>query len=184
MPMIVVQDSPELIALYWRAGTPDKIPERRLTPMELLTTQQVDLVDRTWEETDVLMLVTPGAAHAVYAMWESGHIRFNCWYVDLQDPLRRTSLGFDTMDHLLDIVISPDRSRWRWKDENEFREAVEIGLYSMEKARAIRAEGERVIRLLEADQSPFRDGWERWFPPSEWQNPVFPDDWDVIDDPS
>ena len=56
MPVVVVQDSPEIIALYWRAGTPDKIPEKRLTPMELLTTHKLDLVDRTWEETDVLML--------------------------------------------------------------------------------------------------------------------------------
>jgi len=184
LPVIVVQDSPELIALYWRAGTPNKIPEKRLTPMELLTTHKLDLVDRTWEETDVLMLVTPGASHAVYAMWESKHTRLKCWYVDLQDPLRRTSIGFDTMDHLLDIVISPDRSKWRWKDEGEFKEAVEIGLYSMEKAKAIRAEGERVIRLAEANQSPFCDGWERWSPPPEWQNPVFPDEWDRIDDRS
>ncbi len=181
MPVVVVRDSPELIALYWRAGTPNKIPEKRLTPMELLTNQKVNLMDRTWEETDVLMLVTPGASHAVYAMWESGHSRFRCWYVDLQDPLRRTSLGFDTMDHLLDIVISPDRAKWRWKDEDEFREAVEIGLYSMEKASAIRAEGKRVIKLLETNQSPFFDGWERWSPPSEWQRPVFPDDWDRMD---
>jgi hypothetical protein len=184
MPVIVVQDSPELIALYWPADTPDKIPKKRLTPMELLTTHKLDLVDTTWNETDVLMLVTPGASHAVYAMWESEHIRLKCWYVDLQDPLRRTSIGFDTMDHLLDIVISPDRSKWRWKDEDEFREAVEIGLYSKEEARAIRAEGERVIKLMEANQSPFCDGWERWSPPPEWQNPVFPANWDAIDNPS
>ena len=94
--------------------------------------------------------------------------------------LTQTPLGFDTMDHLLDIVISPDRSKWRWKDEDEFKVAVEIGLYSMEKARAIRAEGERVIQLLEADQPPFCDGWERWSPSLERQNPVFPDAWDRI----
>ena len=70
------------------------------------------------------MLAIPAAAHSVYVMWETGRTELRCWYVDLQEPLRRTTLGFDTMDHLLDIVISPDQSAWRWKDEDEFEEAV------------------------------------------------------------
>ena len=28
------------------------------------------------------------------------------------------------MDQLLDIVISPDQSAWRWKDEDEFEQAA------------------------------------------------------------
>lgn len=122
-PVTVVQDTPALIALYWRAGTWTKVPGRRFTPQDMLSTEQLDLVDKTWVKTDVLMLVTPGAAHSVYAMWEQGHTRFRCWYVNLQEPLRRTSLGFDTMDHLLDVVVSHDRSEWRWKDEDELASA-------------------------------------------------------------
>jgi predicted RNA-binding protein associated with RNAse of E/G family len=128
----------------------------------------------------VLMLATPGAAHSVYAMRETGQTRLRCWYVDLQEPLRRTAIGFDTMDHLLDIVTSPDRSEWRWKDEDEFQEAVAIGVYSPEEARAIRAEGERVIELLRTGQPPFCDGWDRWSPPAEWKIPQLPDGWDRI----
>lgn len=185
VPVTVVQDTPNLIALYWRAGTRDKSPRKRLTPQDLLSTEKLDLVDRTWVETDVLMLVTPGAAHAVYAMWEEGHTSFRCWYVDLQEPLRRTSIGFDTRDHLLDIVVSPDRSKWWWKDEDEFREAEAIGVFSTEETRAIRAEGERVISLIRTGQSPFCDGWERWSPPAEWETPDLPAGWDntaVCDD--
>jgi hypothetical protein len=176
----VVQDDPDLIALYWPAGTPQKVPQERLTPRQLLSTEQVDLVDRRWTDTDVLMLATPGAAHAVYAMWERGHASFRCWYIDLQDPLRRTTIGFNTRDHLLDIVVTPDRSEWRWKDEDELQEAVAIGVFSPQEARAIRAEGERVIRLLQAGASPFCDGWESWSPPGEWGIPVLPMDWDNL----
>jgi hypothetical protein len=179
-PVTVVRDDPDLIALYWPAGTPEKLPLERVTPQQLLSAEQVDLADRQWVDTDVLMLATPGAAHAVYAMWEQGHTGFKCWYIDLQEPLRRTRLGFDTMDHLLDIVVSPDRSEWRWKDEDEFREAVAIGVLSPEEALAIRAEGERAIRLSQEGAPPFCDGWERWSPPADWGIPELPSEWDTV----
>lgn len=174
------QDTPALIALYWRAGTRVKVPGKRFTPQDMLSTEQLGLADKMWVKTDVLMLAVPGAAHSVYAMWEAGHTSFRCWYVNLQEPLRRTSMGFDTMDHLLDIVASPDRSEWWWKDEDEFREAEAIGVYSSEEARAIRAEGERAIKLMQANQSPFCDGWEKWLPPAEWGIPELPAGWDNI----
>jgi predicted RNA-binding protein associated with RNAse of E/G family len=145
-----------------------------------LSTEQVDLVDKMWVNTDVLMLVPPGVAYSVYAMWEKGHTDFRCWYVNLQEPLRRTPVGFDTMDHLLDVVISPDRSEWWWKDENEFMEAEEIGLYSAEEARAIRAEGERAIKAVQENRLPFCDGWEQWLPPVEWEIPILPVGWDSV----
>jgi hypothetical protein len=81
---------------------------------------------------------------------------------------------------MLDIVISPDRSSWYWKDEDEFGEAEVIGVYSPEQARSIRAEGERVIRLLDTNASPFCDGWEDWIPPSEWGLPVLPPGWEDL----
>jgi hypothetical protein len=178
-PATIVQDTPELIAMYWQAGTPNMDSAKRLRPVDLLS-NKVHLVQHTWVETDVLILVTPGAAHAVYVMWETGQARLRGWYVNLQEPLRRTRLGFDTMDHLLDIVISADRSSWHWKDEDEFEGAVALGVYSPEEARAIRTEGERVIERLEAGQPPFCDGWERWTPPAKWSIPSLPDGWDKL----
>ena len=179
-PVTVVQDTPALIALYWRAGTWEKVPRKRFAPQDMLSTEQLDLVDKIWVKTDVLMLVVPGAAHSVYAMWEEGHTSFRCWYINLQEPLRRTPIGFDTMDHILDVVVSPDRSEWWWKDEDEFREAEAIGVYSAQEARTIRAEGERAVKLMQANQSPFCDGWERWLPPAEWEIPGLPAGWDNI----
>jgi hypothetical protein len=165
--------------MYWRAGTPNMIPAERSAARDLLS-NEIRLVPRKWVETDVLMLVTPGSAHAVYAMWETGQPKLRCWYVDLQEPLRRTKLGFDTMDHLLDVVISADQSVWHWKDEDEFEEAVTLGIYSPEKARAIRAEGERAINLFQTGQPPFCDGWESWSPPTTWDIPDLPEGWDKI----
>jgi hypothetical protein len=179
-PVKIMQDLPDLIALYWRAGTRVKQPFKRASAQDFLEPEKVILVDHIWTETDVLMLAKPGEAHSVWAMWETGTSILRCWYVNLEFPLHRTSLGFDTMDQELDIVIRPDLSRWRWKDEDSFEELVEAGLYSAEEARAIRVEGERVIQQMYVRQSPFCDGWEKWSPSPEWTIPELPDGWDRL----
>jgi hypothetical protein len=179
-PVTIVQDTHDLIAVYWRANTPNKIPTKRITYKELLAEEQISLIDSKWVTTDVLMLCRPNSAHGILVMWETGHIRFNCWYVNLQQALCRTPLGFDTMDHLLDIVVAPDLSRWYWKDEDEFSEAVEHGVYSLIEAKAIREEGECVVKTIQDYDSLFLQGWEKWRPPSDWQIPEVPMNWNDL----
>jgi hypothetical protein len=176
-PAYVVQDTVELVALYWPVGTPTKSPVRRPTVQDELH-NRIQLEDRLWKDNDVLSLNPANAAHSIQVMWQAGTHRLRCWYVHLQEPLRRTPIGFDTMDQILDIVISPDKSHWRWKDEDEFAEAGKIGVYSAAKVRAIRTEGEGVIKILDANASPFCDGWEHWKPPSEWTIPAFIPGWE------
>ena len=180
---IVVRDTPGLVAIYRPAGTPNWIPAKRSTRPDFLT-NDIRLVPHHWTDTDVLSLAEPAAAHAVELMWEAGRKELRCWYVNLQEPLRRTRLGFDSMDQLLDLVISPERSAWHWKDEEEFNEAVALGVYPPEQARAIRAEGERVIARLQARQSPFYDGWENWRPPRGWEIPPLLAGWDDLSEES
>jgi predicted RNA-binding protein associated with RNAse of E/G family len=84
------------------------------------------------------------------------------------------------MDHLLDIVVSPDLSSWHWKDEDEFSEALEHGVYSLREAKAIREEGEHVVNTLQDDNSLFFRDWEKWRPPSDWQIPAMPRNWDDL----
>ena len=146
--------------------------------MEDELNNRIELENRNWTEHDVLSLNTPGLGHSIDLMWLAGTRDLRCWYVHLQEPLRRTEIGFDTMDQMLDIVISPDRKSWYWKDEDEFSEAGVIGVYTPEVFKAIRAEGERVVRLLEANASPFCDGWQDWIPPAHWSVPRFPVGWD------
>jgi hypothetical protein len=177
---IVVEDSDDLIALFWRAGTPVFRPATRPTPQTLMQ-NDFTLIHDQWKRTDLLSLTQPGMAHSVDIMWEAGQTKLDCWYIQLQEPLRRTTIGFDTMDQLLDIVISPDRSTWHWKDEAEFSEAVAIGMYSPQEAAAIRLEGERIIERYKANLSPFCDGWEKWSPPEDWGIPAFPAGWDQVE---
>jgi hypothetical protein len=178
-PAYVVQDTHELIAFYWPVSTPTRSPVRRPTVEDELY-NRVELEDRNWTDHDVLSLITPGSGHSIDLMWHAGTRNLRCWYVHLQEPLRRNRLGFDTMDQMLDIVISPDKLHWSWKDEGEFSEAETIGVYSPGLVKSIRGEAERVISLLESNASPFCDGWEDWIPPVEWRIPRFPAGWEIL----
>jgi hypothetical protein len=182
LPMFVVQDKPSLLALYWPAGTEGKWRMQssgaRVTPRDVIFTP-MELRDRTWDKTDVLMLITPGVAHAIYLMRDEGQKNLLCWYVNLQNPICRTPIGFDTTDHALDIVFSPDKLSWHWKDEDQLKEAVSVGLFTSAEALAIRKEGERVINLISENQPPFCDGWEKWIPPKYWSIPKLRFEWDL-----
>jgi hypothetical protein len=138
------------------------------------------LADAVWTDSRMLYLMTPGAAHSVHLWWKAPDWSFGGWYVNLQEPIRRTRLGFDYMDQTLDIVIEPDLS-WHWKDEHEIDGALATGFLTPEQARAIRAEGERVIERLEARAAPFSDGWEQWHPDPDWPIPELPAGWDSLD---
>ena len=127
------------------------------------------------------MLIVPGEAFSVYVMWDAGTRDLKCWYINLQEPIRRTPIGFDTMDHVLDAVVRPDMTEWDWKDEDEFSEAERIAYYSPEMACGIRAEGERAVRLLTSERRSFYEAWESWCSDPAWGLPRLSPLWAEMD---
>ena len=109
--------------------------------------------------------------------WEDATDRFRGWYFNLQTPLRRTSLGFDLWDQLLDVVVQPDRT-WSWKDEDQFAEAVRLGVIGHEEAQAVRAQGELLIKQMD---ELLPTGWEDWLPGTGWPPLVLPAGWDRVE---
>lgn len=183
-PVTVVEDSPACVALYLAMGTPikrpvapDGEPAPRASTLAVAGPATWHLGDGTWVEHSVLWLVRPGEAHAIGLFWRGPEREFVGWYGNLQAPLARTAVGFDTADHVLDVDIAPDRS-WAWKDEDELAIVQASGLISPTEAGAIRAEGERVIAALEQNDWPFNAGWERWQPEPTWPIPTLPAGWD------
>jgi len=188
LPVRVVEDGPELTMLYLAAGTPikaramsDGTPIPRDMPYLERQRLPIAVGDRVWKDKNVLILARPGEAHDIRLFWSEEGWTFRGWYVNLQRPLARVWVGFDTEDHVLDIFVEPDGS-WRWKDDDEFVVAVEIGRFSAQEASAIRAEGERVIADIEARRWPFDAGYEDWRPDPAWGIPAMPVEWDRDDD--
>ena len=99
-PEIVVRDTPDLLALYLPAGTQcRRAVSSDGTPLRL-TPEQWLLKDSPWP-VDNLRLTVPGASHGIILIWSQGQDEFLVWYVNLEDPLRRTALGFDYMTRCL-----------------------------------------------------------------------------------
>lgn len=182
-PMTLVRDDAGLIAYYMAPGTrylhpraPDGGPIPHFLPDDWR------LVERTWVGGSALYLTRPGTAHVVMRMMDDTDSQVAFWYINLQQPIRRTRLGFDYLDHELDIVVEPDRTTWRWKDEDHLAASVARGLLDEAGARAIRAEGERVTAALGTSDTLVSEEWERWRPPADWSIPAIPPDWQTVTD--
>jgi hypothetical protein len=137
----------------------------------------------TWNGPGILKLMPPGAAYSVWWFRDRGHGRFSGWYVNLEEPAVRWDdghlAGVDMCDQDLDVWVYPDRS-WRWKDEEEFAERLRFPEhYWVADPDAVRAEGERVVKLVESGAFPFDGTWCDFQPSPQWTvlGPL-PDGWD------
>jgi hypothetical protein len=177
-PAVVVQDLPAQTMLYVPAGAVCGMPvddEGR----------QLREPDRPWRlelrergTLDILSFAWPDVPYAVLLLLEPGGPAHS-WYVNLQAPLLRTSIGFDTTDHVLDVLVPLDRSSWAWKDEDELAEVVALGLFTEADAASFHSWGERAVEHLALRLPPFDGAWEDWRPDPSWPSPELPLGWDL-----
>jgi predicted RNA-binding protein associated with RNAse of E/G family len=178
-PHRLVEQTDGRVAMFLRVGTRGIRPSNyRAKPYAEALLEDWECIEQPWHTHHVLRLTPFAAAHSVDLYWTEDW-RFVCWYVNLQQPLRRTPLGFDTFDQQLDVVVAPDR-RWEWKDVEEFDDLVVAGILSGTEHAAIRGEAERVVAQIEAWEPPFSEGWEDWRPPPEWTLPELATDWRAV----
>jgi hypothetical protein len=78
-PTIVVQDMSDLIVLYMPTGVCGKNVDHKPAPRELLSADQIKIIDSQWKLTDVLMLIVPDDAFSTYIMWKTGTKNLECW---------------------------------------------------------------------------------------------------------
>ena len=173
-PMVVVEDSPELTSLWLPAGTPTKlaVPLVAGLPHPWLDGEW-ELADGVWDRWNALFLMVAGQWRATWVWWTPDW-EFLGWYVNLEEPFRRTPLGFDVRDLLLDIVVDAAR-QWHWKDEADLERSVEWGVISMAVAERARAEGAAAIAGIEQGDWPFTDELRDWRPDPAWPAPTLAD---------
>jgi hypothetical protein len=177
-PAIVVLDEPNLRMLHVPAhahcrqpvgpdGTALRLPADRWTLEE---------VERG--PTSMLSFAFPDTPYAVILGFDQGGALLE-YYVNLERPLAPSPAGFDTVDHLLDVTIAPDRSAWSWKDEDELREAVAQGIFTEEDAEWFRFWGERGVEHVLLREPPFDRDWAGWRPDPGWRDVSLPANWET-----
>ncbi|WP_233583820.1 DUF402 domain-containing protein [Micromonospora sp. CV4] len=176
-PTICVEDSPDLLALYLPPGAEFGFPETGVFPCGRHPWEATG--HGAWRGHGKLMLHRPGEAHSVDVFWTGPERDFAGWYFNLQDPLRRTPIGVDTLDHELDLWWGADADRYVWKDVEMFAQRLVEGRYPG-MADAIRGEGDRIAALLDAGQRWWDPAWAAWRPDPSWSAPRLPAGWDEV----
>jgi hypothetical protein len=180
---VVVRDTEEDVVLYMPEGTPLwrwNIDEQRLREPLITQGDHVRLL-YPGRHYDVSIYYDTGSGPApwVQSYFPGARQRFYGWKIDLASPFRRTSLGFDVIDEVLDIVVRPDRTYY-WKDEDQMAELIARGTYTEQEAHEIREHGRAVIELVERAQPPFDDEWPEWEPSPDLVLDNIPDGWQLL----
>jgi uncharacterized protein len=178
-PATVVEDTPSQVILYVHPGA-------RVAVAIDDDGRELRIPDRPWHlelrevrSSSILSFAWPDTPYAILLRRDADG-RPRDWYVNIQEPLRRTVLGFDTVDHALDVVIALNRSSWRWKDEDELADAIAAGLFTHDEAGAFRAAGERGVERVVREEPPFDGDWAAWGPDPTWRQPELPPGWEAL----
>ena len=166
LPVYVVEDTAEQLVIY--------VPEGA----------EIGFVDGDWPTADgkhpwhgkthweghgCLQVQRPGDAHAVWHFWIGPDREFLCWYINLQADFVRTSIGYDTQDLELDLVVFPDGSHLV-KDLELLDDRVAEGRFTAELVTWIRELGADLGRELDAGRHWWDPSWAQWKPPATWKD--------------
>jgi Protein of unknown function (DUF402) len=165
--VLCVEDTDELLATYIPEGAPIRFPPAPFGPHPWLGKER-------WHGHGTLMLQRPADWYAVWVFWSGPKREFRGWYLNLQEPFRRTELGYDTQDLELDIWL-PREGGYELKDDERLEQRVEEGRFTPEQVREIRAEAARILAEVESEGRWWPDSWSEWQPDPDWPTPTFPD---------
>ena len=176
-PAIVVADEPSLQMFHVPPRVVCEQPVDDDGQALRLPADRWTLQDVRRGPTSMLSFAFPETPYAVILGFDERSELFE-YYINLEEPLTRSPAGFDTVDHLLDVTIPPDRSGWSWKDEDELGEAVARGIFTEEDAAWFRFWGERGAEHVLLREPPFDRDWSTWRPDPGWKDAHLPPNWD------
>lgn len=115
--------------------------------------------------------------------WHNGSQWLPDWYINLELPWVRTSVGFDSQDWTLDIIAARDtEGGWsvRFKDEDELAFYAAEGIVSKAGRALIERAGEEAIAAVYAELFPFDSDLASWIPETNWPAPQMPAGWTAV----
>jgi hypothetical protein len=169
--VVVVADEPGLLATYLPEGAEFVFADGHgLGPHPWVGRP-------AWQGHGVLMLQRPGESYAVWHFWDGERRDFAGWYLNLQEPFRRTAAGYDTQDLELDVWV-PAGGPWTFKDDELLDVRVREGRFTHVEAAAIRTLGAEIGAMLDVGEEWWDEEWSRWRPDPAWRAPRPPHGWE------
>ncbi|MEU6590563.1 DUF402 domain-containing protein [Streptomyces sp. NPDC046881] len=160
-------------ALYIKARE-DGDRSVRTKAFDAMASGEWELAPAVWQETELLLWKPPTAWFSVNAFYTGDGLRN--WYVNFERPTVRTGDGFDTFDLTVDLLVAPDLSSWRWKDEDEYAHVRRLGIVTDTEHQAVDAARDEVLAMLAERSGPFADtaAWSAWRWNPAWPAPRLP----------
>ena len=172
-PVVVISDQPGLLVTY--------LPER--APFGAVSGwpggEHPWAHREHWEGHGTLMLRRPGDRYSIWVFWHGESREFACWYVNLEQPYRRSAIGIDTLDHELDLW-SEDGVTWHLKDEDGVAKRVAEGRFDEQEAERIWADAAAFQAEYARSGAWWDPSWAEWQPPRALVTPSFPDGWELV----
>jgi predicted RNA-binding protein associated with RNAse of E/G family len=125
------------------------------------------------------MLRRPGDRYSIWVFWYGEKRQFECWYVNLEEPYRRSAIGIDTLDHELDLW-SEDGVSWHLKDEEGVQQRIAEGRFGEQEAERIWADAAAFQAEYERNGPWWDLSWAEWKPPADLVTPSLPDGWELV----
>ena len=172
-PELVLEDTPSALTMYIPKGITFRVEKTAEGKHARIPVGDRVLGHELWTRP-TLLVTFPGRAYSFLAPWDEQHNGFLFWYLNLQTPITKTAHGFDFDDMFLDIVMSLDLTEWGWKDEDELREAEQLGLVTSEDVVRIQASGLKALGAARSLVPSLSAKWEAWRPDPSWPLPVLP----------
>jgi hypothetical protein len=205
-PHVVVEDNDELLALWMPAGAPTQLvdlADRNRAPIDTVWRKDTLRLMFPGKPFSVSMEWTPDPdrefpqqprelyrsdTYSGEQRYQTQRSRpwagvpehtFRGWYVNLEAPFVRNSVGVDTTDNSLDVVIDADRA-WHWKDEDTLPVLAELGIYSPAQCEQFYRDGREAIAALEGRHFPFDGSYLDWRARDDWVIPALRAGWDSV----
>jgi hypothetical protein len=128
------------------------------------------------------MLRRPGDRYSIWVFWQGGAREFECWYVNLEQPYRRSAIGIDSLDHELDLW-SEDGATWHLKDEEGVKECVADSRFDEQEAERIWADAAGFQAEYEREGPWWDLAWADWRPPAGLSPAALPEGWELVPAP-
>lgn len=173
LPCVVLSDSPDVLITYLPEGTPfGSVPGWPGGEHPWAKRGR-------WEGHGVVMLRRPDDPYSIWVFWQGDEREFDCWYVNLEEPYRRSAIGIDTLDHILDLY-SEDGRIWLRKDEEMLALRVVEGRFTPTEADTIRRNADAFEAEYERNGPWWDLAWAEWTPPPDMASPGLPEGWELV----